>query len=165
MQVWTRGPQAPAWKRWPSPLQALATLGQKARLRVLLLSSEPEQEIPELEAGVDLLRRICPEATEVIAASPHPSQRWRNRMHEIGIDHVWFVDAVGGLDGEVEAPPCLQEVNGGVCPALHTQTVDGCALSVCGRHDDRLVLAPRYISTWCLGHHKECPQWSARRGR
>lgn len=159
MELWTRRARRSAWMEWPSVLQALASLQSQPEPEVLLLSEAPDAELAEITAALRLVRQLVPHAATVIVASPHPSSGWRVRLHDLGVDHLWLVESAVGAGAQRPPPTQGQEIDKRVCPALHAQTRDGRTLSVCGRHEDRLVLASRHMTEWCLGNHRACPHW------
>lgn len=159
MELWTKKHDGPCWMEWPSVLQALAALNEDAESDVLLMSLAPDAELAEITAALRLVRRLVPHAASVIVASPHPSNGCQLHLHSLGVDHIWLVDDQLRPDAPGTAPTPVQEIGDRVCPALHAQTRGGRTLSVCGRHEDRLVLAPRHMTEWCLAKHKSCPHW------
>ncbi len=160
MEFWTRAKEQLCWKEWPNPLEGLASLPVHPVEEVLLLALHPDAELSELVATVRVIRKTAGAAVRIIAACPHPSCTWLGQMREAGIDHVWWVARPGSRTAPAHgAPGGGQEVESGVCPALHAKTEDSTTLSVCGSHGDRMVLAARHLERWCLRDHEQCPHW------
>lgn len=160
MEVWTRTADQLGWKEWPEPVQGLAWLSDHPVVEVLLVALNPDEELPELTAAVRLIRSTAGTSVRIIVASPHPSEEWVRPLQEIGIDHVWWVARPRPRRvPRHEMTARARGIEGSVCLALHTATEHGVTLSLCGRHRDRMVLAPHHLARWCLDGHETCPHW------
>lgn len=163
MELWTRAEGELCWKEWPDALQGIAALRGLPAKEVLLLTLRPDEEAAELLAAVRLIhetRETGGAPVRVIVGSPHPSDDWVAPLREAGIDQVWWVVPPGGPRGRGRCSPGpAASVGQQVCPALHAGTEGGTSLSLCGRHDDRMVLGSGHLERWCLRRHRECPHW------
>lgn len=159
MEFWTRDDDQLCWKEWPDAVQGLARLPASRLAQVLLFSLEPDAELPSLVATVHLVRKLVGRAVTLIIASPHPSEEWVRPLRESGIDHVWLVERPGSEERVRSAPTPVQEIKSRICPALHSHTSARTTLSLCGCHQDRMVLARYHLERWCLRGHEQCPHW------
>jgi len=160
MEMWTSGKDG-TWKRWSHAglgLDAVASASPPV-VRVLVIGNGPEQDA-ELLAIVRLTRRLAGGPVTVLAATGHPSARWRESVCQAGADRALLVPGPterawqkkDPLDGAIE-------IGGTVCPELHARHEEQHALSVCGRHENRMVLAAHHFVRWCLAAKEECPHW------
>jgi hypothetical protein len=150
VELWTRS-EGGGWRRSRGLLTGIASLLDDSVEAVLLVGDGHHPD--DATAAVRVARALGDERTAVLAATPHPSARWASSVHEAGAARL--------LLAERGDPAGYEEITLPICPALHASTGDGVALSVCGRHGDRMVLAATHLQRWCLGHNGACPHWRA----
>lgn len=163
MELWTRAEGELCWREWPDALQGVAALGDLPAGEVLLLTLRPDVETADILAAVRLIRQIPGGGrppVRIIVGSPYPAEEWVAPLREAVIDQVWWVPRPGGCAEQGRCfPGPTAAIGPEVCPALHVGTEDGTALSLCGRHGDRMVLGAGHLERWCLHRHDECPHW------
>ncbi|MBN2718187.1 MAG: hypothetical protein JXX14_20245 [Deltaproteobacteria bacterium] len=159
MEIWTRYNSQIEWRQWPKILSGIEGLLQDEPVEVLFLSERPLHEIDQFISGIAIVRRICGESVSVIVASPYPSEQWISRLRTVGIDQVWTVSSRQQRYGQV-SPEQVSQLTNAACPALHAREHGGKAISVCGCHSDRMVLAHHHLKRWCLKNKDECPHWN-----
>ncbi|MBN2499051.1 MAG: hypothetical protein JXR96_30960 [Deltaproteobacteria bacterium] len=158
MEIWTRKRDQLGWTMWPDVLRGLASLRDAPDAKVLLYVETPDEEHDRLVAALKLIRGLEQGHRDIVLASPHPSSDWVDSLRSFGVDHLWTVghrgaDGPAGLDR-------IAQIQGGVCPHLHSRTARGVSLSVCGCHHDRMVLARHHLDRWCLRDGRGCPHLS-----
>jgi hypothetical protein len=159
METWTQDEEG-RWKRWGHPLlgvDAVASSSPRVVAFLVVGLGRPDDEL--LPAAIGLARRLADGPITVIAGSTHPCALWLQSVRRAGADRALFLSSVGTrrcddppLDGAVE-------LGEGICPALHARDAQKTALSVCGRHRDRMILARHHFDRWCLAAKDECPSW------
>ena len=154
MEIWTRQREQLGWTPWPDVPSGLASLVDVPDAQVLLRTEAPDVEHDLLVATLRLVQALAKDGNVVIA-SPHPSADWVESLKPFSVDQAWVVERRGA-----RRPPAIEnlsELVQGICPHLHTKTIDGTTLSVCGCHLDRMVLARHHLDRWCLLGDSECP--------
>jgi hypothetical protein len=155
MRIWTQDESGTGWRAWPDPLSGLAGLAPGWDGPVLLVSEAPQHELRELLATVRLVRRLCAHAT-LIAFSRHPERDAMAALRDAGVDRFWRPRGQAPRQrGRFD--DCIEARADRVCPALHARSEEGVTVSVCGLHDDRLVLPQRQLERHCLADHEHCP--------
>lgn len=159
METWTQDREGD-WKRWSNPALGLDALaGAPPRVRAILVVGLGPPDDEQLVATIRLARRLAGGPLEVIAGSVHPTALWRESVRRAGADRAFLVSPPSAwCPGK---PPFgdAVELGDGVCPALHAGDDRKVAWSVCGRHNDRMVLARHHFDRWCLAANEECPHW------
>lgn len=154
MEIWTRQADQLGWAPWPDVPQGLAAVVAEPEVRqILLVTTAPDADHAAVVAVLRLIQALG--GREVTVASPHPSTDWATSLEPLGVDHLWVVD-----QGSVDRATRLRnptEVRGDICPHLHARSSGATTLSVCGRHQDRLVLARHHLESWCLNGGDDCP--------
>jgi len=160
METWTRNEKG-RWRRWSQPGLALdlITSSSPRVVSLLVIGTGPEDD-EQLFAAVRLARRLATGPLEVVAASVHPSARWRESVREAGVDLALLVPQPQHCL-LCKKPPLdvVVELGVGICPELHAKHEQGVTFSVCGRHKDRMVLARHHVERWCLAKKEDCPHW------
>jgi len=160
MEMWTCDGQG-KWKRWSHAglgLEAVACAGP-AVAQVLVVESDPDED-EQILAAIRLTRRLASPAVTVVAGSEHPSADWRESVRRAGADRALLVPLATKRGRRMSGPlEGAQELGDGICPELHALHDPRCALSVCGRHSDRMVLARHHFVRWCLAGKETCPHW------
>ncbi len=160
MDTWTQDEDG-AWRRWSHPSLALdAIASSRTNVRKLLLVQTDARDDERLLAMIRLARRLAASALRVAAAHAHPSRAWAEAVAAAGAEQAMFVPR---SDGELFVKDPLsgaELLDEGLCPALHARRAERGTLSVCGRHRDRMVLAPRHFGRWCLRGKHACPYWN-----
>ena len=164
MEFWSKTSDQLCWKEWPDAMHGIAHLPASRITEVVLLTDEPHVEASGLVTTVRLIRELVGHAVTIIVASPYPSEAWLQPLKEASVDHIWLVARRRCEKLTRGGPDPLREINGSICPALHTGAEAGRTLSVCGCRHDRLVLARHHLKRWCLDAHQSCPHWSEDRG-
>ena len=160
MKMWTLNEGQMNWKQWPDSIQAIESVSGTWKGQVLVYSERPTAELKALIAIIRILRNICCNEVAIIIGSPHPDQSWIDILKEAGTDYVWQMDThyakstphVACIDSSVQ----LDERP---CPALRAMDSNGVTLSVCGRRNNRWILARHHFHRWCFGKYSGCPNW------
>lgn len=166
METWTRTENG-GWKSWKHPGLGLDALTRSAKpvATLLVVAGEPEDD-EQLLAAVRLARRLATGRLEIVAGSVHPTARWLEAVQVAGADRALLVARPERhrLWGSPQLDDAV-ELGTHICPELHATQEQGTALSVCGTHRDRMVLAWHHFERWCLRNKEDCPHWrGAHRG-
>lgn len=160
MKMWTDDGHG-EWRAWSHAEIGLDAVAAATPLggRVFAIENGPDED-EQLLALIRLIRRLGQGRVVVIAASQHPSACWRNSVLQAGADMALFVPALE-KHGRQDINPLRDslELGDSVCPELHARSVSGVTVSVCGRHQDRMVLARHHFDCWCLRTKDRCPHW------
>lgn len=161
MKIWTRQADGGDWRPWSHPELGLeAVAGASPRVAaILVVGLGPPDDAPLL-ASIRLARRLAAGPLEVVAASAHPTLRWVESVRQAGADLALLVNPPAQdrwsrklpLDGAVA-------LCGAICPALHAQHEQDLTLSLCGRRQDRMLLARHHLERWCLAAKEACPHY------
>lgn len=160
MEMWTQSTDG-RWKRWGHPgagLDAIASSASGPAVVVVIATGPADDE--QLVATIRLTRHVTTGPVRVIAASEHPSPDWVESVRRAGADLTLFAPRPDR--SLFRCGPALQdtiELGGGICPALHACTQDEATLSVCGRRNDKMVLARHHFERWCFAAKEDCPHW------
>lgn len=160
METWTRNEEH-SWKQWSHPALGLDAIANASPPVVALLVIATDAEDDEqLVAAVRLARQLATTPLEVVAASVHPSLRWLESVREAGADRALLVPRPNQCR-RCKQPPLddVVELSGSLCPELHAKSEHKVSLSVCGKHNDRMVLARHHFDRWCLAAKEACPHW------
>lgn len=162
MKIWIKYNNEDAWKEWFDVLTGIASIRPYEQVDVLFVIGRPLHEMETLLSGIAIVRRICGTAVSVLAICPCPSLQWISQLKSVGVDSVLGEWAVSSRGQRIVRVSCQDEVRltEDACPALHTIENEKEAHSVCGRHNDRMVLAHHHLEKWCLENKDECPHWN-----
>jgi hypothetical protein len=150
MELLTRPNSLAPWAPQPSVLAGLREAAEGSS-EVLFFSRSPDTEIEELLTAVWLFERCGGSAARVYAATSCPDADWIERARACRLAGI-FVGRLSRSGLAIE-----REVPRRVCPALHARGSSAGALSVCGEHADRRVLADAHHARWCLAEFERCP--------
>ena len=144
---------------WSEPLFGLAEVPDDAT-EVILMSDWPILDCVRLTSAVRLVKRLIHSDCPVGIATPHPTSDWLKEAFLAGAEYLvvtppgpskrWKNDVLAEHHH-------LEEC----CPGLHQRVRHNQPMSVCGCHDDRMVLSDHHFSRWCVGNFSSCPYWSA----
>jgi hypothetical protein len=145
------------WIKWNDVAEALEAVGDASASTVLALDRECGPADPEAgSASIRLVRRLAAGGVVLIAGHRHPSAAWREAVRRAGADRaVWVTEepparGTPPLDGAIE-------LGDDVCPSLDARHAQRITLSVCGRHNGRMILARDQLARWCVVGGRGCP--------
>ncbi|MBF0178926.1 MAG: hypothetical protein HQM03_02740 [Magnetococcales bacterium] len=124
---------------------------------VVLFSPDPERDMEELLAMLDLLAGLAVHPPVIVTATPHPTVAWHQNMRSHGGLPHWIPRIPARTHHILAGEECLQLPNE-PCPCLHIHSERQTTASVCGALDDRLVLAMHHLRQWCLTDPEHCPR-------
>jgi hypothetical protein len=150
MELLTRPNSLAPWAPRP-PLLAGLREAAEGSAELLLFSRSPDTDLDEILAALWVFERCGGRASSVYVATACPDAEWTAELRRRGVAGI-FVGRRTRTGIEIE-----REVPRRVCPSLHARRVPGGALSVCGEHADRRVLADVHHARWCLGEFERCP--------
>ncbi|MBF0294808.1 MAG: hypothetical protein HQL96_06435 [Magnetococcales bacterium] len=125
--------------------------------RVVLFTPDPERDMEELLAMLDLLAEFAVPAPVIVTATPHPTVAWHQNMRSHGGMPHWIPRMPAKTHHILAGEECLQLQNE-PCPCLHTLSERQTTASVCRALGDRLVLASHHLRQWCLTDPEHCPR-------
>jgi len=156
MEFWIRSDGADTWKVMEGHLQALDLLCRHPDHRGAVVTLDPVRDLEELAAFLRLSDRCEAPPGRITVLTPHPTARWLRSLVDAGFGEIGLAVADRPT---FEAPPdsTLEDQLERTCPQLHVARHRGRVLSVCGTHEDRMVLSSRHVDSWCLHADRPCP--------
>lgn len=159
METWTKDAGGENWRHWSHPVLGLdAVAGAFPRIVAILVVGFGPSDQKQLFASIRLARRLAAGPLEVVAGSVHPTLSWVESVLQAGAGLALLVSEPER--GRLSRKPPLGDVvelGSAICPELRAKHELDVTLSVCGRHNDRMVLAQHHFKRWCLAAKDECP--------
>jgi hypothetical protein len=91
----------------------------------------------------------------ILLVTRHLTRDVANKLHEAGFAHVILTKRNQGIQSDSPVFS-LETIKDTICPLLHVVESHGVTMSVCGAHNDRMVLAPHHMNRWCLAGMDDC---------
>jgi hypothetical protein len=128
---------------------------------MILAVEWPILEGRSLASAVRLAKRLGHCDLQIGVATSNPAGEWLSRAFEEGANFL-AIESPGDLVQEGGLGASSQRLNlHDCCPELHQRIRRNTPLSVCGCHQDRMVIAGHHLARWCLKNHGACPHWKA----
>lgn len=157
MHIWVRNTENGEWVSYKNTLGELEKIPSNHHREIILYSDKLPEKITEVENFLNLILKLKIPVKNIIAATPHPSSMCVHELKNVGIKKLIITAISGGVfkQGNVFM---VDEISSVVCNLLHYKADDE-PTSVCGAHEDRMVLETTYIQKFCLANYSTCPHW------
>ena len=157
MIIWLKNGDNGDWTSCPSILGGLENISSSQCREILLYSDSLPEDIGEIESFLRLASRLNLNADNIIAATPHPSVGSLRALHSAGIKTL-MITTITGSKFETGDTYSLENISSTCCDLLHYRA-DKQPLSVCGAHEDRMVVGIKHIQDFCFKNHAACAHW------
>jgi hypothetical protein len=159
MLLYIREEQTGKWTKCTGVFSGLQHAAASHGALVGIYSNDPEAAMQEI-TGTMKRAAECGIAQEAVCLiTPHPTL---DALHHLA-DWKQARLLVAFLPARTDADPAqaiaVGELCESVCPLLHCTRGNNVVLSVCGAHNDRMVLAEHHMQAWCLTGHAQCPHY------
>jgi len=157
MILFKRDSTGAGWEEYKGLLSGLFNAANNPPVEIAAFSIDPEAEMDEIVGFMKIAPAIGISPYRVILITPHPT-----------LDSLKMVAAerLSRLIVSSKAPDAntsevfnINDVLPTTCPLLHFHRSENVPLSVCGAHNDRMVLAPHHMHSWCVTGYKDCPHY------
>lgn len=145
------------WKEYKGLLSGIHNAAKNTNLEVGVFSTEPETEMDEIIGLMKIASEIGVSPECVILITPHPTldvlrMASAEKLSRLLISSKPLVENTNEVLNIIDKIPTT-------CPLLHFRKSENVPLSVCGAHNDRMVLAPHHMHSWCVTGYEECPHY------
>jgi len=157
MKLFKRDRTDTGWKEYGGMLSGLYDAAGETRPEVGLFSAEPEAEIDEIIGLMKISSELGISPDHVVLITPHPTL---DSLKMVAAEkYMRLIVASRPPDGNAREDFSIENILPTTCRLLHFRKGAGDPLSVCGAHNDRMVLSPGHMKNWCVTGYAHCPHY------
>lgn len=147
------------WEEYEGVLSGLYAASRNQINGIGVFSECPEVEIDEIISFMKLLPALGIPHDSVVLITPHPTLDSLRVAAESKLSKL--ILSTRPIPDTAESVQTFRtdDILSTTCPLLHFHIGENVPLSVCGAHNDRMVLVPHHMHRWCITGYRECPHY------